>query len=155
MPTGPWATSEQLEWLNNQRVLFAQAQEAKKLRAFWVDVNREFFLRWPDQESEVVETNSNDDGDNKKRKKVQAKRVFETKAEWVEERKKVVYSTSTIPEILISVSSKSISGSITMVSIGEIVDREKFKQFRSRYRSHHHGFPRNYTCIPRSIMRRV
>jgi hypothetical protein len=88
MPQGPWATTEQLEWLKSQRVAFAQAQESKKLPAFWVDVNREFFTRWPNQDSEI-ETNSNDDGNNKRRKKVQSKRVYETLAEWVEERKKV------------------------------------------------------------------
>ena len=92
MPTGPWATSEQLQWLNSQRVAFAQAQELKKLPPFWVDINREFFTRWPDQASEI-ETNtastSNNDGNNKRRKKVQSKHVFETQAEWVEERKKV------------------------------------------------------------------
>jgi hypothetical protein len=90
MPQGPWATSEQLVWLKSQRVAFAQAQETKKLPAFWVDVNREFFTRWPDQASEIeTASTSNDDGNNKKRKKVHSKRVFDTTAEWVEERKKV------------------------------------------------------------------
>jgi hypothetical protein len=159
MPTGPWATSEQLEWLKSQRVAFAQAQESKKLPAFWVDINREFFTCWPDQASEI-ETNSasgsNDDGNNKRRKKGQSsKRVFETTAEWVEERKKVCYVFIQQLTVLIDVSSKSIYGSITMVSIGVIVDREKSKQSRSHYRSHHHGFPRNYTCIPRSIIPHV
>jgi len=91
MPTGPWATSEQLQWLNSQRVAFSQAQELKKLPAFWVNVNREFFTRWPDQASEIESHSESRDGSkNKKKRKGQSKkRVFESQAEWVEERKKV------------------------------------------------------------------
>jgi hypothetical protein len=87
MPTGLWVTSEQLEWLNNQRVAFAQAQESKKLPAFWADINHDFFICWPDQASEI-ETNTTDNGNNKRQK---SKHIFETTAEWVEEWKKVCH----------------------------------------------------------------
>jgi hypothetical protein len=83
MPAQTWANSEQLEWLKAQRVGFAQAQEEKKLPAFWVDVNRQFFARWPDQASEI----ETDTGGKRKGKEKEI--LPESPADWVKNRKKV------------------------------------------------------------------
>lgn len=89
MPTGPWATSEQLEWLAGQRVGFAQAQQLKKLPGFWVDVNRDFFTRWPDPASEIKPVVEASTSNGKKKKKNESVLSPLTTTAWVELRKKV------------------------------------------------------------------
>ena len=111
MPTGPWATSEQLEWLKDQRVAFSQAQESKKLPMFWVDIYWEFFIRWPDQasETEAIVESSNDGGNRKGAKETQRKQ-FDTTPEWVAERKKVCLLTYISGRLIDFPISKSMRG---------------------------------------------
>ena len=54
MPGHCWATPDQMEFLTSRLPDFQDAQRNKTTAVFWVDVNREFFKRWPGPEAEVL-----------------------------------------------------------------------------------------------------
>jgi hypothetical protein len=93
MPAHSWATPTQLEFLNNRRVEFGNAQLEKKLPAFWVNVYRDFFAQWPTPASEIVD----DDEDRSRKKKGKKTHSKPSPSEienvtleaWVEKRKTV------------------------------------------------------------------
>jgi hypothetical protein len=90
MPAHSWATQAQLQFLNSKRVGFANAQNERKLPAFWPDIYQEFFAQWPDQASEMAST-SEGTSKNKKKKASAAKTedVELTHDDWVTKRKTV------------------------------------------------------------------
>jgi len=53
MPPPNWATPDQLLFLNARLPDFQTAQREKTTPTFWTVIYRDFFLRWPDQNSEV------------------------------------------------------------------------------------------------------
>ena len=100
MPTAPWATAIQLEFLKGRRGDFSAAQESKTLPAFWADIYHDFFIRWPNWAAEVQSVNDivdiPDESSNKKKTKKKAKLVSaptaaapESHEAWVSGRKNV------------------------------------------------------------------
>lgn len=52
MPTPPWATDEQLKFLEGVLPGFHSAQWSKSTSTYKTDVFRQFFERWPNQAAE-------------------------------------------------------------------------------------------------------
>jgi len=90
MPAHAWGTQAQLQFLNSKRVSFANAQNERKLAAFWPDIYQEFFAQWPDQASEIV-SESEGSSKTKKKKALAAKTedVKLTQEDWVTKQKTV------------------------------------------------------------------
>lgn len=111
MPAHSWATQEQLQFLRSRRADFANAQSAvpKQLNEFWKNIERDFFLQWPDQQAEaisrskLIEKNEGHDMFQKKKRKKKTKATSPgspsamvmpmSHAEWVEARKHVFIQT--------------------------------------------------------------
>jgi hypothetical protein len=103
MPAHSWATHEQIQFLRSRRADFANAQSAvpKQLNEFWKNIERDFFLQWPDQAAEaisrskLIENDGHDMFQKKKRKKTKATTPATdmvmpiSHADWVEARKHV------------------------------------------------------------------
>jgi hypothetical protein len=53
MPGHCWGTPDQIEFLTGRLPDFQEAQRNKTTAAFWIDINQEFFKRWPGPEAEV------------------------------------------------------------------------------------------------------
>jgi hypothetical protein len=109
MPAHSWATQEQLGFLRTRRADFANAQSAvpKQLNEFWKNIERDFFLQWPDQAAEAISRSKLIENDlaghdmfqKKKRKKTKVTTPPTTDimmpmehAEWVEARKHVLFN---------------------------------------------------------------
>lgn len=43
-----WTTPEQYEWLSAQRSKFVEHQKSKKVADFWLELDRDWFTRWPE-----------------------------------------------------------------------------------------------------------
>jgi hypothetical protein len=107
MPAHSWATHEQLQFLRSRRADFASAQSAvpKQLNEFWKNIERDFFLQWPDQAAEaisrskLIENEGHDMFQKKKRKKKTkattppAMMMPMSEEEWVKTRKHVFIQT--------------------------------------------------------------
>lgn len=104
MPAHSWATHEQLQFLLSRRGDFANAQSAvpKQLNEFWKNIERDFFLQWPDQAAEAISRSKliENEGPDLFQKKKRKKKTKVTQspplmtmpmshAEWVEGRKHV------------------------------------------------------------------
>ncbi|KAF8191757.1 hypothetical protein BJ912DRAFT_1058205 [Pholiota molesta] len=53
MPTPPWATSQQLDFLESQLPVFHSAQRQGTTASFFCDIHREFFFQWPNHSHEI------------------------------------------------------------------------------------------------------
>jgi hypothetical protein len=94
MPNNSWANPDQLKFLADRRPAFSNAQTAKTLPKFWTEINRDFFVLWPDQASEAYSEDIDAPVKKKRRKNTSSHstpRVLEFN-EWVETRKKVFKS---------------------------------------------------------------
>jgi hypothetical protein len=89
MPAQPWATPAQLKFLYSKRVDFSNAQREKCLSAFWPVVYHEFFVLWPNQESESTPMPEDTLKKKKKKKETRADEDTKTEEEWIEKRKSV------------------------------------------------------------------
>jgi hypothetical protein len=91
MPTPPWATSRQLEFLESQLPLFHSAQRQGTTADFFCDINREFFTNWPDHSCEIrlftVPTKAESTERTKKDERYDLSHLMQAK--WVELRKSV------------------------------------------------------------------
>lgn len=78
----------QLEFLNDKRLEFSNAQREKRLANFWTAIYHDFFALWPNRASEIVPEL---DGASKKKKKKVSKEddEAETEEEWIDKRKNV------------------------------------------------------------------
>jgi hypothetical protein len=88
MPGHCWGTPEQLEFLASRLPDFQDAQRNKTTAAFWVDVNRDFFKRWPNHDAEVPAIIVPKKGRTKKGK-LQVQKDYSSQAEWTDDRKNV------------------------------------------------------------------
>jgi hypothetical protein len=87
MPAHSWASPPQLEFLNDRRLEFSNAQREKRLTSFWPTIYHDFFALWPDRASEILP--DAESVSKKKKKKVAKVNDTETKEEWIEKRKNV------------------------------------------------------------------
>src|SRR5271168_2571525 len=98
MPSTPWATHPQLVFLESRLTDFLKAQGSKNLPAFWIEVKRDFFIRWPDQTAEAesskidplcAESSKKSKKASKKREEAPPNRAPQTHYDWVVNRKTV------------------------------------------------------------------
>lgn len=88
MPGHCWGTPDQIEFLTSRLPEFQDAQRNKTTAAFWVDVNREFFKRWPDPDAEIP-TITVPPASRTKKGKQRARKSYSSVAEWTDDRKNV------------------------------------------------------------------
>jgi hypothetical protein len=88
MPGHCWGTPDQTDFLTSRLPDFQDAQRNKTTTAFWVDINREFFKRWPDPSAEVPAITVPRKSRSKKGNQ-HARKEYPSLAEWTDERKNV------------------------------------------------------------------
>jgi hypothetical protein len=88
MPGHCWGTPDQIEFLTTRLPDFQDAQRNRTTAVFWVDVNREFFKRWPDPEAEVP-TITVPKKAKKGKQQVRKDYTSSSQAEWIADRKNV------------------------------------------------------------------
>jgi hypothetical protein len=91
MPGHCWGTPDQIEFLTSRLPDFQDAQRNKTTAVFWVDVNRDFFKRWPSPEAEILTINVPKKARTTKKGNQQARKDYTSisLAEWTDDRKNV------------------------------------------------------------------
>ncbi len=87
MPAHSWASPPQLEFLNDRRLDFSNAQREKRLTNFWPTIYHDFFALWPNRASKILP--DAESVSKKKKKKVAKVENTETEEEWIDKRKNV------------------------------------------------------------------